>query len=54
MLRRHVAYDFDGVQRIYRMILIASEGGPGHGLVHLLSESGAEIGFAWDSMIFGW
>ena len=27
---------------------MVSEGGPGHGPIHLLSASAAEIGFRWD------
>ena len=31
-----------------------SEGGPGHGPVHLLSASAAEVGFRWDPLSLAW
>ena len=42
------------VQRDIRIVLIAGEGGPGHGPVLLLLESAAEFFFSWDSGIPGW
>ena len=36
------------VGRVYRLLDMVSEGCPGHGPVHLLSASAAEIGFRWD------
>ena len=33
---------------------MVSEGSPGHGPVHLLSASAAEVGFGWDPLSMGW
>ena len=42
------------VGRIHRLLDSVSEGCPGHGPVHLLVASAAEIGFRWDSHALGW
>ena len=34
--------------RIFRMLDLISRGSQGHGPVHLLLHSAAELGFAWD------
>ena len=34
---------------VYRLLEMVGEGCPGHGPVHLLSASAAEIGFRWES-----
>ena len=39
---------------MYRLLAMVSEGCPGHGLVHLLSASAAEIGFQWDTDALAW
>ena len=33
---------------VYRLLEMVGEGCPGHGPIHLLSSSAAEIGFQWD------
>ena len=40
--------------RIFRMLDLISGGAPGHGPVHLLLTSAAELGFAWDGDEKGW
>ena len=42
------------VGRVYRLLEMVSEGGPGHGPVHLLSASAAEIGFRWNPLALAW
>ena len=58
-----VAFDnFDGISlivlmrenRIFRLLDYASTGSPGHGPIHLLTQSAEEIGFFWDSEQAGW
>ena len=39
---------------VYRLLEMVSEGGPGHGPVHLLSASAAEIGFRWYPLALAW
>ena len=48
MMRRYLAYCPEEELRIFRMLDLISRGAPGHGPVHLLLISAAEIGFAWD------
>ena len=40
--------------RIFRMLDLISRGAQGHGPVHLLLISAAELGFAWDGVEKGW
>ena len=40
--------------RIFRMLDLISRGAQGHGPVHLLLISAAELGFAWDGNEHGW
>ena len=47
LLRRYLALWPVDVRRVYRLLEMV--GAPGHGPVHLLSASAAEIGFRWDS-----
>ena len=54
MMRRFLAYCPDEEPRIFRMLDLISRGAQGHGPVHLLLISAAEIGFAWDSCEQGW
>ena len=53
-MRLYAACNFEQLRRLYRIIAISSEGGPGHGLVHLLLKNTAEFGFMWDSDVPGW
>ena len=54
MMRRYLAYCPEEEPRIFRMLDLISRGAQGHGPVHLLLISGAEIGFTWDSGEQGW
>ena len=54
MLRRFLAYRLGGGSRVYRLLESAAEGCPGHGLVHLLLQSAAVIGFRWDPEELAW
>ena len=54
MMRRYLAYCPEEEPRIFRMLDLISRGAQGHGPVHLLLISAAEIGFAWDSGEQGW
>ena len=54
MMRRYLAYCPEEEPRIFRMLDLISRGAPGHGPVHLLLISAAEIGFAWDGDEHGW
>ena len=45
LLRRHLALWPTEIGRVYRLLEMVSEGSPGHGPIHLLSASAAEIGF---------
>ena len=48
MMRRYLAYCLEEEPRIFRMLDLISWGAQGHGPVHLLLTSAAEVGFAWD------
>ena len=50
MMRRYLAYCPEEEPRIFRMLDLVSRGAHGHGPVHLLLISAAEIGFAWVEM----
>ena len=52
MMRRFLAY-CQG-PRVFRMLDLISWGAQGHGPVHLLLISAAELGFAWDGDEKGW
>ena len=54
MLRRFLASRPGEVSRVYRLLESAAEGCPGHGLVHLLLQSAAVIGFRWDPEELAW
>ena len=45
LFRWHLSLWPAEVGRVYRLLGTVSEGGPGHGPIHLLSASAAEIGF---------
>ena len=54
LLRRYLALWPAEVGRVYRLLALVHEGCPGHGPVHLLSASAAEIGFHWDPHSLAW
>ena len=54
MLRRYLAYRSGEMSRVYCLLESAAEGSPGHGPVHLLVRSAAEIGFRWDPGELAW
>ena len=54
MMRRYLAYCLEEEPRVFRMLDLISGGAQGHGPVHLLLISAAEIGFAWDGDEKGW
>ena len=54
MLRRFLAYRPGEVARVYRLLEHVAAGCPGHGPVHLLVDSAAEIGFLWPPEMVGW
>ena len=54
LLRRCLALWPTEVGRVYRLLAMAGEGCPGHGPIHLLSASAAEIGFRWDPDALAW
>ena len=47
LMRRYLAYRPLQVPRIFWMLGLIAHGVPGHGPVHLLQISAAEVGFAW-------
>ena len=53
-MRRFLTYCPEEEPRIFRMLDLLSRGAPGHGPVHLLLTSAAELGFAWDADGQGW
>ena len=54
MMRRFLAYCPEEEPRIFRMLDLISRRAQGHGPVHLLLISAAELGFAWDGAEKGW
>ena len=54
MMRRYLVYCPEEEPRIFRMMDLISGGAQGHGPVHLLLISVAELGFAWDGAERGW
>ena len=54
MMRRYLACCLDEEPRIFRMLDLISRGRQGHGPVHFLLISAAELGFAWDGEEKGW
>ena len=54
LLRRYLALWPTEVGRVHRVLEIVSEGSPGHGPIHLLSASAAEIGFRSDPLALAW
>ena len=53
-MRRYLAYYPEEEPRIFRMLDLVSRGAQGHGPVHLLLISAAELGFAWNGEEKGW
>ena len=54
LFRRFLALWPSQVSRVYRLLDMVSDGCPGHGPVHLLVASAAEIGFRWDPLALAW
>ena len=54
LLRRYLALWPTEVGRVYRLLEMVCEGCPGHGPIHLLSSSAAEIGFRWNPHALAW
>ena len=54
LLRRYLALWPAEVGRIFRLLELVGDGCPGHGPIHFLSASAAEIGFCWDSYALAW
>ena len=53
MFRRYLAL-WPEVGRVYHLVELVNEGCPGHGPMHLLVTSAAEVGFRWDLLALGW
>ena len=54
MMRRYLSYYPEEEPRIFRLLDLISRGSQGHGPVHILLISAAELGFAWDGDEKGW
>ena len=54
MLRRYLAYRPLEIPRIGRLLVLVSNGAPGHGPLHLLVDSAATLGFRWCPDGFCW
>ena len=54
LLRRYLALWLAEVGRVYRLLEMVGEGCPGHGPIHLLCSSAAEIGFQWNPDALAW
>ena len=54
LLRRYLALWPAEVGMVYRLVEMVGGGSPGHGPIHLLSASAAEIGFQWDPHALAW
>ena len=54
LLRRYLALWPSEVGRVSHLLGMVGEGCPGHGPIHLLSASAAEIGFHWDPHALAW
>ena len=53
-MRRYFAYCPEEEPRIFRMLDLISRRTQGHGPIHLLLISAAELGFVWDGAEKGW
>ena len=54
LLRGYLALWPTEVGRVYRLLEMVGEGCPGHGPIHLLTATAAEIGFRWNPVEMGW
>ena len=54
LLRRYLALWPAEVGRVYRLLEMVGDGCPGHGPIHLLSSSAAEIGCRWNPDALAW
>ena len=54
LIRRYLALWLAEVGRDYRQLEMVGSGCPGHGPIHLLSASSAEVGFHWDPDALAW
>ena len=54
LFRRFLALWPSRVDRAYRLLDMVNEGCRGHGPIHLLVSSAAEIGFQWDPLSLAW
>ena len=54
LFRRYLALWPAEAGRVYRLLEMVGEGCPGHGPIHLLSASAAEIGFRWNPDALSW
>ena len=54
LFRRYLSLWPAEVGRVYRLLGMVSHGCPGHGPVHLVFASAAEIGFRWDPVPLAW
>ena len=54
LLRRYLALWLAEVGRVCRLLEMVGEGCPGHGPIHLLFASAAEIGFRWYPDALAW
>ena len=54
LLRRYLALWPAEVDRVNRLLGMVGDGCPGHGPIHLLLASAAEIGFQWDPHALAW
>ena len=54
LFRRFLALWPSQVSRAYRLLDMVCEGCLGHGPIHLLVASAAEIGFRWDPLALAW
>ena len=54
LLRRCLALWPSEVGRVYQLLEMVGEGCPGHGPIHLLSASAAEISFRWNPDALAW
>ena len=54
MIRRYLSYCPEEEPRIFRILDLISRGAQGHGPVHLLLISAAELRFSWDGGEKGW
>ena len=54
LFRRFLAFWPSQVGRAYRLLDMVCECCPGHGPIHLLVASAAEIGFRWDPLALAW